>query len=1015
MAVLFSILMITSTFGSVALLGTVGASNRGSQAVVDTTQRDSALDAPATATIQPPDFTREQILSGLGTTMSITFLPDGRALVGQKNGEILIADLTEDTITTASYMTIPDVLDSREKGLLDVTLDPNFEQNGYFYAYYSKESTTKNRLVRFVHQESTGGLDSFADPSSEALIWEQPEEIENCCHKGGGLDFGPDGMLYLTTGDDFAGMRGGDTHPSQDLTSSLGKLLRFNPDPNDPIPSDNPYVDDPDALDAIWAHGLRNPWRAKFDQETNRFFISDVGGNSPPDHEEINVGQELADYGWPHCEGTEQSNVFEPCDVDQTDPLYDYPHSEGNSVTGGVVYRGKQFPDEFQGAYFFGDYAQNWLKYMTFAQDGSVDQVQLFDDDIAAPITIQQGTDGSLYVATVSGTIYRYTYTGNAAPQITSVTASPTTGVAPLTVTFEASATDGDTEQLTYTWEFGDGTQDTGSSVTYTYQDTGVYEAVVKVSDGTTTITSDPILINVGSAPSVTIDAPTDGDTFRAGDTIQFSGSATDADDGTLSGDSLSWDVLFNHDPPTGAAHQHPVLTDVSGESGEVFIESSGHDYRSDTSYTFTLTATDSDGLSASESVTVFPEKSDIVFQTSPAGLGFTVDGLPYTSSTTFDTLVGFEHTLSAPETQCLAGTEYTFDSWSDGGARTHTYVVPETDETVTANYVATGDCSGLITDGLVFHLAGDVGVTTDATGVTGWADQSGQGNDLTGFGDPQLVADGLNGHDVVSFDGDGDKAERTATLNGLPTGSADRTMFLVAKYDDADAWGGAAYGNGAPNEVFGLVVTEGSGVLVTQGWGSGNDFVSSEPGIGAGWLTHAAVVESNVVTQYKDGTQLGGTFSHTYDTGSSTFVVGEEIAGLGSVDVDVAEILVYDRALTEQERQQVDAYLQQKYFDGGTGQCTLADIASINDPADTFDLQEVQQAVNWWAQGSDAAVPLTLTQTQQIISLWATGDAVVCDSDSVAPTTVDDIAEVPSTGTVSLDTEPTADTILDT
>jgi hypothetical protein len=245
-------------------------------------------------------------------------------------------------------------------------------------------------------------------------------------------------------------------------------------------------------------------------------------------------------------------------------------------------------------------------------------------------------------------------------------------------------------------------------------------------------------------------------------------------------------------------------------------------------------------------------------------------------------------------------------------------YTNPGATETVSFTVEAGDTGSPLpVTGGLATHLEADRGVTTSNGQVTGWTDQSGTGIDLSTSGDPQLQPDVLNGNPVISLDGTDDKLVRTADLTGLPSADQDRTMFVVTKYDGAGAWAGTAFGNGASNEAFGLVVNGGSGKLTVQGWGTGNDLVSDAPGVGAGWLVQSAVVASNQVTHYEGGTQIdSGT--RAYATNLQTFVIGEEIAGAGYADMEVAAVLVYDRALSDQERQQVEDYLDEKYGPSG-------------------------------------------------------------------------------------------------
>jgi len=165
-----------------------------------------------------PDFGNEPVLSGLNQPLDLAFLPDGRSLILLKPGEIVIADPQASPPIATTYMTLADVESSGEQGFIAITLDPDFANNNYFYLYYTKGSRARFRVSRFTH------LGMTADPNSEFLVWENPQPIASCCHFGGGLDFGPDGALYVTTGDTFDG------NQSQDLTRPSGKILRLYKD-----------------------------------------------------------------------------------------------------------------------------------------------------------------------------------------------------------------------------------------------------------------------------------------------------------------------------------------------------------------------------------------------------------------------------------------------------------------------------------------------------------------------------------------------------------------------------------------------------------------------------------------------------------------------------------------------------------------------------------------------------------------------------------------------------------------
>src|SRR5690606_5786412 len=171
----------------------------------------------------PPDFETQMVIPGLSQPMGMAFLPDGRMLIIRKSGVIEIAD-PRGTLPApfATYMTLANINSAQERGLIDITLDPDFESNGWFYVYYTPSSPQRARISRFTHQENAGGLTSRGSLASEVVLWEDNDGYISCCHYGGGLDFGPDGRLYLTTGDKFDGLI------AQDLERAGGKVIRIN-------------------------------------------------------------------------------------------------------------------------------------------------------------------------------------------------------------------------------------------------------------------------------------------------------------------------------------------------------------------------------------------------------------------------------------------------------------------------------------------------------------------------------------------------------------------------------------------------------------------------------------------------------------------------------------------------------------------------------------------------------------------------------------------------------------------
>ncbi|MEQ1850547.1 MAG: HYR domain-containing protein [Chthoniobacteraceae bacterium] len=222
------------------------------------------------------------------------------------------------------------------------------------------------------------------------------------------------------------------------------------------------------------------------------------------------------------------------------------------------------------------------------------------------------------------------------------------------------------------------------------------------------------------------------------------------------------------------------------------------------------------------------------------------------------------------------------------------------------------------LSSSLVLDLESTHGVTAPGGNVTAWMDRSGRQNHLSAAGNPQWGAvQTPTGRPAISVNGNGDKLDRTGALNGLPAGNAERTMFVVGKYNSSTAWAGVAYGTAASNQAFGLYIKHPTGELGLHGYGGGNDLISTTPGIGAGWLVQSGVVQGGKGTLFKDGTQIAE-FTHNYNTVLSRLVIGQEMGNLGYVGMDVAAVLIYNRALSPVERATVDDYLRHRYLAPG-------------------------------------------------------------------------------------------------
>jgi hypothetical protein len=206
-----------------------------------------------------------------------------------------------------------------------------------------------------------------------------------------------------------------------------------------------------------------------------------------------------------------------------------------------------------------------------------------------------------------------------------------------------------------------------------------------------------------------------DGATFRAGDVISYSGDATDPEDGQLPASAFNWTIDFLHD-----GHVHPAGTANGVKSGSFTIPTTGHDFSGNTRYRIMLTVTDSNGLKDTKTVTVWPQKVNLSFDTVPSGRTLYLDGIAKTTPFVYDTLIGFNHTVEA-RNQTSGSTSYTFASWSDGGAQTHTLAVPATNAAYTATFSATQLNNG---PAAAWGFTENAGITT--------ADTSGHGNTAT-------------------------------------------------------------------------------------------------------------------------------------------------------------------------------------------------------------------------------------------------------------------------------------------
>jgi glucose/arabinose dehydrogenase len=336
-----------------------------------------------------------RVATGLSGPLFVTAPPGdaSRLFIVEKDGVIKVLDLASGQVRATPFLTVA-VDNFSERGLLGLAFDPDFATNGFFYIYKTSNNSSPHNQVYRYHVSADPNV---ADSATAALILDVGPST-NGNHNAGWLGFGPDGDLYIASGET------GVAPNSQDLSNMLGKILRIDVHGGLPyaIPADNPFVGVSGARAEIFAFGLRNPWRDSFDSASGTFFIADVGQSA---FEEVNIGQKGANYGWPLAEGPDANPSF-------VNPVSSYDHTVGHSITGGYVYRGES--DGLNGQYFFADFVDG--KVFTLRFDGSswiaterTGQIQIDTGTINNPASFGEDARGNLYLVDLDGDIFRLT------------------------------------------------------------------------------------------------------------------------------------------------------------------------------------------------------------------------------------------------------------------------------------------------------------------------------------------------------------------------------------------------------------------------------------------------------------------------------------------------------------------------------------------------------------------------------------------------------------------------------
>ncbi len=635
---------------------------------VNVSPQSTPVTATTPATTQQPTQREDVTLTtGIVNPTAIGLAPDGRIFVAEQGGKLRV--VKDGVLLPTPFLQVA-VTATNERGLLGIAFDPNYAQNRWVYVYYTSASPVVNRVSRFTASASNPDV---AEPGSEVFVFDGIPS-KTGWHNGGAIHFGGDGRLYVAVGEGHSGTN------AQSLDTVSGKLLRIDKDGG--IPTDNPFYTTAVGKNrAIWALGLRNPFT--FDiQPTGRIFINDVGDNAFEEINEAWIGPNDGtnagfNFGWPATEGPHSDPRFKQ-------PFHSYPQTSDCAITGGAFYDPPtvNFPAEYVGDYFFADYCNGWIKSIDLTTKVVTTFVET--DRSRDPVDVKVAADGSLYYVGrgTTGGLHRVRYVGGS--QAPSIVSHPQSATSPIggSVTFNVSASG--SPPLGYQWQRNGANVAGATGPSYTASNVAAsddgarFRAVVTNGHGTATSNQATLTVTSNTPPTAAIGQPAAGALYSGGDTIVYAGSGTDSEDGNLPGSAFTWKVDFHHED-----HTHPFIPDTTGSANGSFLVPTSGEPSPDVWYRVHLTVRDSGGLSHTTYRDVMPRKATVTLATAPGGRQLTLDGQPVTAPYTFTGVTGIVRSLSATSPQG----SWVFDSWSDGGAQTHSIDTPASPTTYTATF----------------------------------------------------------------------------------------------------------------------------------------------------------------------------------------------------------------------------------------------------------------------------------------------------------------------------------------
>ena len=373
--------------------------------------------AAAEVNTKPLALKGERAFPNLRFRMPVNFTHAGdgsnRIFVGDQWGVIHVFPNDQKVKKTTKFLDFEKKVvykpKQNEEGFLGLAFHPKYKTNGQFFVYYTTRDAPQTSVIsRFRVSKDDPNK---ADPDSEQELMRIKEPFWN--HNGGTIAFGPDGYLYVALGD--GGSAKDPMGNGQNLSTILGTILRIDVDHHDrgkayAVPKDNPFVDRKGARPEIWAYGLRNPWRIAFDRKTGDLWCGDVGQDL---WEEIDIITRGGNYGWNRREG---KHKFGPKGVGPNDhmidPIWEYDHKTGKSITGGHVHRGKRLP-QLEGGYLYADYVSGKIWALWYdKKSGKVTANRPIQDKMLPIITFGEDEQGNTYFTDYFGMINRFVSTG---------------------------------------------------------------------------------------------------------------------------------------------------------------------------------------------------------------------------------------------------------------------------------------------------------------------------------------------------------------------------------------------------------------------------------------------------------------------------------------------------------------------------------------------------------------------------------------------------------------------------